>query len=613
MEKRDKKSPTSNNGTSIIDNAQDNVQKNDTIPFEIHAQDNIVKEKISQLLSVDGWENYKKELIRLCFEYWEVNETQEQVTNGLECDFKMSGLEIQTTPLFPERRNIDFEPKATLDNVIIPKGLQNEECVDGSDNFLKSKHEDGTVIQWFSKVLNNNIDWKANENGLKTVNIKRNKRAQKKKANKFSFYKHMSNQVKRKKHSPPCTLERFTSCVPENQWEHKEWVDSSEKIKTHDPNVDDTSHNDEENSDEISCDGTRDVRCNDTFEYSSDVEVHQMEEKVKKLVESLREKDRPTTSSTAGTANEHTTKFGSSNKLKCFFKNAFRTDQNDLCTLDEYTNYVNENMRAWQTLSRCLEDVRRRAERFNIETAANDFPAEDTTTTRTAITYRFCEGRDHCGEKITTDDCDDGHGTGKRSRKKFFNLLNKTAKRTAAAVAERNAAPRDGGTTNRTDDGMNAVRNGGDALTVDRRCSGDRGTRPVRKSRSDTDLPATVRRPERAGTVSAVVADRGPRDGGARHGEPCDARQRCFRAAVARLEYVGSAFGTRRRLPGLKTLCRVDVLASLGRSAEAVDLFVSAALPLSDDPDLMARRAEAAYDWTFFCHLCMWRHSYKDV
>lgn len=585
MEKRDKKSPTTNNDTSIIDNAQ----KNDTIPFVTHGQDNMDKEKISQLLSVDGWENYKNELIRICFECWEVNETQERVNNCVECDFITSGLEIQTTtPLFPERRNVGFEPKAILDNVVIPKELQNKECVDGSDRLFKSKHEDGTVVQWFSKVLNNSIDWKADENGLKTVNIKRNKRAQKKEANTFSFYKHVSDQVKRKKDLPPCTLERFTSCVPENQREYNEWTDSSEKIETHDPNVDDvTSRNDEENSDQISRDGITEASCSNAFGYSSDPEVRWMDDKVKKLVESLKEKDRPATSSIAGT-----TEFGPSNRLKCFLKNAFRADQNDLRALDDYTNYVNENVRAWQTLSRCLEDVRRRGERFNVETTAgdDDFPAKDTTA-RTAITYRFREGVDHCGETIITtdDDCD---GTaGKRRRKKLFNLLNKTAKWMGAAVPD--------GRTNRTD----GARNGGDALSVDRRCSGAGGTRPVRRSRSDTDVPAAGKL---AGTVSAVVADTG-----ACRGEPRDARR--FRAAVARLEYVGSAFGARRRLPGLKTLCRVDVLAGLERSAEAVDLFVSAALPLSDEPDLMARRAEAAYDWTFFCHLCMRRHSYDDV
>ncbi|CAI6345473.1 unnamed protein product [Macrosiphum euphorbiae] len=88
-------------------------------------------------------------------------------------------------------------------------------------------------------------------------------------------------------------------------------------------------------------------------------------------------------------------------------------------------------------------------------------------------------------------------------------------------------------------------------------------------------------------------------------------RQECFQTAVARLEYVGSTFNEQCRLDGLKTLCKVDVLAGFGYSAEAVDLFVST-LPLSMNPDLMIRKAEAAYDWRFFCHLSMWRYSYKD-
>lgn len=81
---------------------------------------------------------------------------------------------------------------------------------------------------------------------------------------------------------------------------------------------------------------------------------------------------------------------------------------------------------------------------------------------------------------------------------------------------------------------------------------------------------------------------------------------------MARLEYVGAALREQCRSTGLKTLCWVDALAGFGRPAEAVRLFVSSALPLSDVPDLMVRRAEAAYDWRFFCHLSMWRHSYED-
>jgi len=662
MKKCNKELLISKNNTHVVDN---NVQKNDKIPFELDIQENMVNEKKLQLLSLEGWENYQKELIRLCFEYWEVNETQEQVNDSLKSDLEISSSEIQTIPLFPERKNFDFKSKATLDNVIVLKRLQNEEYVDSNDHLSENKHEDNTIIQC-SKDLNKSIDWKTNENCLKIINIKENKRAQKKKVNKISFYKHMSNRMKRKRHLQPCTFDTSTSSISENLWKCEEWVESLENIKKHNPYIDDTSDNIEDDSDEISCDELTALSYNNTFEYSLDIEVNQMEKKVKKLVESLKEKNRPSTSGYTGILNEHTIKFGSSNKLKCFFKNAFRVNQNefDPHTLNDYTKYVNENIHAWQTLSRCLEDVRRR-ERFNIETAANNLPPEDTTT----IKYKLCEKRNHFSdnEKIMTDDyVDDGNnycyyhpgltakirqfnedydsggccGTGKRRKKKLFNLLNKTTKNVIGAtdtrlrpnVTERNAVLRngDGVRTNRIDDDCNENNiihnNDHDVLSVDRFYVNKKTRseqRSIRRSWSDTDLSA-MQRIEYDGKVAmkfaetlqllTVVEDRDDR----RDSRTCceqlwKARQKCFQTAVARLEYVGSTFDERCRLTGLKTLCKVDVLAGLGHSAEAVDLFVSAVLPFSNNPDLMIHKAEAAYDWKFFCHLCMWRHSYKDI
>lgn len=122
----------------------------------------------------------------------------------------------------------------------------------------------------------------------------------------------------------------------------------------------------------------------------------------------------------------------------------------------------------------------------------------------------------------------------------------------------------------------------------------------VGKCLSDTDLP----RAAAAAAVAATAAADGDRPGRG------DERRECFRTTVARLQYVGGAFKGQCRPACLKALCEVDVLAGCGRSAEAVRLFVST-LPFSDDPELTIRKAEAAYDWRFFCHLFMWRYSYE--
>lgn len=123
----------------------------------------------------------------------------------------------------------------------------------------------------------------------------------------------------------------------------------------------------------------------------------------------------------------------------------------------------------------------------------------------------------------------------------------------------------------------------------------------VRKCLSDTDLP----RAAAAAAASAAEAADGDRPGRG------DERRERFRTAVARLQYVGGAFKGPCRPACLKMLCEVDVLAGSGRSAEAVRLFVST-LTFSDDPELTIRKAEAAYDWRFFCHLFMWRYSYES-
>lgn len=256
----------------------------------------------------------------------------------------------------------------------------------------KSKLEDGTVVQWFSEVLDSDVDWKANENCLKKTAVnttadastaKENERRQKKKANKFSFYKHyVSNRVKGRK----C----LQLCESADLWECKEkWVDSVEKNQKRNE-MDATGGISEENLEAMSC-----CDNNSAFEYSLDVQVvHEMEEKVKKLVESLKDKKRDVYGNGVSVAKQRNTtiKFGSSNKLKCFLKNVFRTNRNefDLRALDDdhRSKHDDETVHTWHKWSRCLHNVVRRRERFNeVETAVACNTSEFLPEAMTAILY----------------------------------------------------------------------------------------------------------------------------------------------------------------------------------------------------------------------------------
>lgn len=597
----------------------DNVHKIDTILYEAEVPDNTATKEIkSQLLSLDGWKNFQKELIQLCFEFWEVNETHAQVNNSLQSDLKTSDSAEMLLPssLFADEKNIDFNSKSYgVDG--FSKEFQNRDGSEANGHFSKNQHEaDPAVVnRRFSKVINNDINLKTHENCSKSFDIRGN-RAQIKKLKKFSFYKHMSNQGK-----PKTKLQSVNF----------EMLDTVKKTRKYYPSIlPDTMRCD--NMGEY-VDETENNNNTCAAKYSlADVEEKQMEEKVKKLIKSLKEKDKLFTGISA---NDQATKFGSSNKLKYFFKNAFRgtqDDELDLQLLDDYTKYINNKVHTWQTLLHCLEDIRQKE---GCKTKTD--PSEDT--------IKRCKfRRDHEDIKKAKDDCDvnncskyvefndDGFdGTGKRRKKGFLNLLNKTTKR---REPRSNAA-----------DGVRAVnsrrpssnRFDSDAkdetdATLSRDGYRKRVELQIRKSLSETDLSAMVLHYDETkavvvknGMMAMQLDGKTSEAGLSVAGDEYDyfqwddrtcrglweERQECFRTAVARLEYVGSTLKEHCQLAGLKTLCKVDVLAGFGHSAEAVDLFVSV-LPMSDNPGLMIRKAEAAYDWKFFCHLSMWRHSYKD-
>lgn len=612
MDKYDKISSTASKKDTYV---TDNAHKIDTILYETEV-DNTVKEIKSQLLSLDGWQNFQKELIQLCFEFWEVNETQVQVNNSLQSDLKISDSEMLIpSSLFADRKNIDCKSKAYGFNDF-PKEFQNRDGSEANDNVFKSQYEAGPAVvnRRFSKVNNNNVNLKTIENCSKSFEIRGNKRAQNKKSKKFSFYKHMSNQGKLKTKLQSINFEMLNTV---------------EKIKKHCPSIDTTRcDNIEEHVDEIE---NNNNTCAAAVAYSiADVEENQMEQKVRKLIKSLKNKDKLFTSIDA---NEQTTKFGSSNKLKYFFKNAFRGSQDelDLQLLDDYTKYINNKVHTWQKLLHCLEDIRQK-DGCKIKTDLS----EDT--------IERCKLRnDHGKFKKAKDDYDDNcskfvefsdggfNGTGKQKKKKFFNLLNKTIKRRGlqSNADDVQAVNLRRQSSNRFD---SDVKDETDAtLSRDRyrKCA----ELQIRKSLSETDLSAMMLYYDE--TKSAVVKNGMMQFDGKTQSftsnrlsvvedeydyfqwddKTCrrlwEERQECFQTAVARLEYVGSTLKEQCELAGLKTLCKVDVLAGFGHTAEAVDLFVSI-LPMSNNPGLMIRKAEAAYDWKFFCHLSMWRYSYKD-
>jgi len=590
-------------------------------------KDNKVKLNNSQLLSTDGWENYQKELIQLCFEFWDVNETKVKVDNSLQSD---SVSELQTpSSLFADtdhRNVIKFESKATIDNVIISDKIQNKEFSEINDNSLINKYEDDPGIQEFSKAININVDGDTNENSSTILDNRVNKRT-KKKLKTFSFYKNTSKHVKPSKKVLPLIFDGYTSCTLEDLWKYKKWLDSVDKVKKYNPDIDIKDGNIKENkySDKVNCD-----KINDCNTYSLDFEAKEMEQKVRKLVKSLNEKDK--LFSNIG-INEQSTKFGSSNKFKYFFKNAFRGTQNEFDTqiLDDYTKFINHKLHTWQSLLNCLEDIRqRKSPKIKM---CN--PSEDP------IKYRFSEINYH--DFKVTDVYDDNNSKfvelndnfsemGKLKKNKFLKLLNKTkstmdmrtlVKRTTEQNSIDTIRMNNYQCTSNTTINGKILKLDTEILSMNknRKFSGQ-----IRKTLSDTDLPVMASdydKSKKIGnkttringkkiiTETSMTDEEYNRrwDGVTR--ELWEERQQCFQTAVARLEYVGSTFNEQCRLDGLKTLCKVDVLAGFGYSAEAVDLFVST-LPLSTNPDLMIRKAEAAYDWRFFCHLSMWRYSYKD-
>ncbi|VVC28916.1 Hypothetical protein CINCED_3A014042 [Cinara cedri] len=615
MEKYDTQSLTSNNYTNKIENnVNNNIRKHDPFKFEV---DSKIEVKKSQLLSLDGWENYQKELIRLCFEFWEVNETQKRV-NSLESNFE--------TPLslFEKENIIGFETETTRDNVLISGEFQKKETFNKVNDYsLKSKNNVDPLIQHISEVVTNDSDCTTNEYCSTILDTEGNKRTRKKKLKNLSFYKHMNKHEKPNKKIQSFAFDKSASSVGEDLWKCKKWLDSVEKIKNHhNPSMDPINNNIGENSNQVNY---KEKIINNKYNmYPLDIEARQMEQKVKKLIKSLKEKDRLLMSIGI---NEQSPKFGPSNKFIDFFKNAFRGNQNelDIQVLEDYTTYINQKLNKWQGLLHCLEDIKHRESR-KIKTTD---PQEDT------IKYRFTEKRDSFNNtRANSDDYGDKHlkfveinsgrvnetASKQKTKKMFFNLLNKTRSTVDVCAVVKRTERIEGDAVRAT-----VFRYRRDTEHVDR--DGDDGGRKsagrIRRCLSDTDLVATARngggrrtalKTPWGGSTMMDVEDGYYYNCGENkvHGGIREERHECFQTAVARLEYVGSTFKEQCRLAGLKVLCKVDVLAEFGYSAEAVDLFVSAALPLSDNPDLMIRKAEAAYDWRFFCHLSMWRHSYKD-
>lgn len=621
MEKCDTRiSFTSNNDNLPIDNTiADNTQTCNIIPLDLDVS-NKVKSNNSQLLSIDGWENYQKELIQSCFELWEVNETQVKVNNSLHSE-SVSDSELQTpSSLFADNYHnvIDFESKPAMINVIISEKVQKNECVRNNDNYLKSEHEDDSVTRGFSKAINNNTV----ENSSSTVDYRLNKRT-KKKLKRFSFYKNTSKHMKQSKKIQPLTFDGYTSCTLEDLWKYKKWLDSVDQVK--DDNIKENKYSDKVNCDKINNDNT----------YSLDIEAKEMEQKVRKLIKTLNVQDKLISS--IGT-NEQFTKFEPSNKFKYFFKNAFRGAQSEFDTqlLDDYTKYIKQKMLTWQTLLNCLEDIRQR----KCPKIKKGNTMEDT------IRYRFSEiNMDDYNTKVTDDYNDNNpkldeindsfNEMGKLKKNKFFKLLNKTKctmdiRTLVKRTTERNSTENIRVNINYqcTPNQINGKMPKMDTEILDM-VKNPKSSVRIRKSLSDTDLPVmmsdyenksktivnktTTRTSRKKLITETMLTDESEynRRWDDATKELWQERQECFQTAVARLEYVGSTFKEQCRLDGLKTLCKVDVLAGFGYSAEAVDLFVST-LPLSKNPDIMIRKAEAAYDWKFFCHLSMWRYSYKD-
>lgn len=624
MEEVDKRSSTSSNDYFVKSGNKTEVQNYDSISPKLEVINKAEVKKL-QLLTLDGWENYQKDLIRLCFEFWEVNETQSQI-NSISSDLNINNLEIQMpSSLFAEKTNNSesHASKATLDHIINSKTLPIKE----NNQIIKRKQKESPVFQQKLKVINNNTDRKTNESCSDIIDIRKNKRSQEKKLKTFSLYKQMS-KVKPSKTFQSFTFDRSASCSLEDLWKYKNWLDSVEKIKKHEPIKDITI----DNSDKINYHGKDDN--NTPLENVLDVEAKQMEQKVRKLIKSLKEKDKLFPG--IGRVNDQITKSGSSNKFKYFFKNVFRGNQNeiDLHLLDEYTKYAKQKLLTWQTLLNCLEDIRQR----------ESGQSKVTNISEDNIKYKFSEKKEHNDKKISEEFDENNYKfividngspeTRNKKKKKFFKLRSKTKNsmdmRTATVKRiERknmgNIVMNDGylhWTSNKFDGNTNSK------FLLGWNAENRIASYQFRRSLSDTDLMTMAsanfdERSRRCTTLTrfgwkTLNSETTNGKNHPYHGENVayvdlwEERQECFQTAVARLEYVGSTLKDQCRLAGLKTLCKVDVLAGFGHSAEAVDLFLST-LPMSKNPELMIRKAEAAYDWKFFCHLSMWRHSYKEL
>lgn len=581
----------SNSDTYVAEN-NSSYQTNDSISFDI-GSDEKVNGITSQLLSIDGWENYQKELIQLCFEFWEVSESQVEYvsTNDLEVS---SNAEMQAPlSLFAEKTNdlganIISEAEATLDNSMISKEVQNKECVEDYRNLLHNyKHEIDSVTQRISNEVNNTMDRKYYGNISNAATNRENKRIQKKKLKMFSLHKNTYKPAKQNKKLQSFTCDRSvsiaTACAPKDLRKYKQWLDSAEQINRYDSDADMTTSEADSNRDRSSAELNSDgALCE---QYLLDAETNRMERKVRKFVKFLKEKHGLLWFPSTGVNELSETK--SKSLTRKFYKNALwsdhlQHDKLDLRLLDDYAGYVDGKLRTWQTLLDGLEDARARIGQLRRETASK--PDE-------TIGYGFPEGKSEteCGcsgrskfagiEAVLTGD------PGKQNLLSGFlrTLMNTVRPRYEALQKTgrfRSWCSCTAGRTKRA-----------------------RGQPPIRKCVSDTDLQSMWKSSEPLEPWKEWEPN----------GEPGrEERQECFRMAVARLEYVGSTFRDPCRLTGLKVLCKVDVLSGFGYPAEAVHLFVSTALPLSNDPDLMIRRAEAAYDWKFFCHLSMWRYSYND-
>lgn len=606
MEKYDEKSLITTLFNTTV-NAESNGQKCDLISLASTEVNDKVAVKKSLLLSLDGWEKYQKELMRLCFEFWEVNESHKKNAQS-----EINDTELQTpSSLFADTDSSDgnmigFAPRASAtDKVLMTKRFRDEECVEFNDGSLKSEqqNDDPTFVRRFSEVIHD--DRKTYGNKSKTAD-NGNKRSQKKKSKKFSFYKPAKPSKK-----PSALDETSASCTLEDLWKYKRWLDSVEKIELNEGGNNCGVKGVATGHDCCSC------GCGDASSSQDVEEANRMERNVRKLIKSLMEKD-DAFGSLDGS--EQTAAAGPSSKLRCFFKNAFRANQLqqqqqqlgecDPQLLDDYAKYIGRRLHTWRALLRCLEDIKRRE-------------CRKTEMTEDAIEYRFSEIKEGGG-----GDDDDEKKTGgcklpagiaddkaKRRKNVFFKLLDSGCDKARSATDLRPARNLDRGEAAAREAAATADCGGrhlssesggsGASSSSSSSSSSSVAVARMRKSSSETDLSRAAFRTDPPDPRCARALDAACR-------ALCDERQERFRTAVARLEYVGSTFREQHRLTGLKTLCQVDVLAGCGRPAEAVDLFVQSALPLSDNPDAMIRRAEAAYDWTFFCHLSMWRHSYKD-